>query len=821
MAIFMINFASSVEVWNDTKSLNLISYYKAGEVVGDVVDSYSTNNGIANPSLLRGVGGKNGFGYKFMNLSTSTVNFSTDWGYGASHSISMWVNVSGTERGIFMRVGGEQGKGFGLGVTDTGTLYGTCYGINDQNTGVQLKTGWVHVGVITNSSGKNQYFINGTSVAEFSLEAACNTPTIHTAQFGSSLTNDGGTIAYRFLNGSMDEIAIWERALTWTEMRDLYNEGAGLFFGGTTQSLVVNLTYPSNNSLHSDTNITFNATYTFSDMNIDNATYYFWNANNSIFNKTKINIDDALNYSTIILFNMSLGSVYHWNVHGCGHNTTDTICAWGNAGNYTFTSSAFTEGTRMSNNSVLETSRQLLQLEINGNPAISSASGYLWYNGTRYSSSVTDGTSGIYTATNLIDIPLNDYLANKTYIWEFIFVLSGGSIVRQNTSVFQQEVNKTYLNYCNATYTLQFINFTSRNAVNPFPKMNATFKMALNHWLGGGTTRRNYSYEDVSETMKNWTFCGSNNDSTYQVDASIEYDASGYAQNYYYLSNASLTNVTNAINIYLLNDSLATVTVLKVLDGAQNPKSGITISIQLYDVGTDTYYTVGMAKTSSDGTDIAYLNWYSSWYKFILTKEGDVLKIEEPSKISATPKIFTLQDTITFTFDKFRNFVYSLTFNNVTNNFILTFTKPSGLVDHGCLRVTKKTSYNDTQVCLVCESSASATVYCNINSYGNGTYIAKFYATGSLFDLETLVVTIGSNFAEEIYNLLGNDDATAYAFLFSGIVVSMFFISPVIAIIGVLLGMLGGAALGFTILNFSEFLGIVIIGGGIIWLLKR
>jgi hypothetical protein len=228
-----------------------------------------------------------------------------------------------------------------------------------------------------------------------------------------------------------------------------------------------------------------------------------------------------------------------------------------------------------------------------------------------------------------------------------------------------------------------------------------------------------------------------------------------------------------------------------------------------------------MAKTSSDGSDIAYLNWYSSLYKFVLTKDGNVLKVEEPSKISATPKIFTLQDSITFTFDKFRDFIYSLTFNNVTNNFILTFTKPSGLVEQGCLRVTKKTSYNDTQVCLVCESSTSATVYCNVGSYGNGTYIAKFYATGSLFDLETLIITIGGTFAEGIYNLLGNDDATAYAFLFSGIVVSMFFISPVIAIVGLILGMLGGAALGFTILNFTTFLGIVIIGGLIIWLLKR
>jgi hypothetical protein len=167
------------------------------------------------------------------------------------------------------------------------------------------------------------------------------------------------------------------------------------------------------------------------------------------------------------------------------------------------------------------------------------------------------------------------------------------------------------------------------------------------------------------------------------------------------------------------------------------------------------------------------------------------------------------------------DFVYSLIYNDVTQNFVLTFTKPSGLVDQGCLRVTKRTAYNDTEVCLTCESSVSATLYCNIGSYGNGTFIAHFYATGSWYDLDWLEKTIGGTFAKTIYELLGNEDATAYAFFFSVIVVAMFFLSPVLAIVGIILGILGGAALGFTMLNYTEFIGIVIIGGIIIWFVKR
>jgi len=49
----------------------------------------------------------------------------------------------------------------------------------------------------------------------------------------------------------------------------------------------------------------------------------------------------------------------------------------------------------------------------------------------------------------------------------------------------------------------------------------------------------------------------------------------------------------------------------------------------------------------------------------------------------------------------------------------------------------------------------------------------------------------------------------------------MFFISPIFAIIGLILGILGGAALGFTVLNYSEFIGIAIAGAVIAWFVRR
>jgi len=56
--------------------------------------------------------------------------------------------------------------------------------------------------------------------------------------------------------------------------------------------------------------------------------------------------------------------------------------------------------------------------------------------------------------------------------------------------------------------------------------------------------------------------------------------------------------------------------LLKPFNTAQNGIDDVLISIQRYDIGTDTFYTVAMAKTAGGvGEDLVYLNWYDTLYK--------------------------------------------------------------------------------------------------------------------------------------------------------------------------------------------------------------
>ncbi len=728
-------------------------------------------------------------------------NYGTNF-FNGSHSFNMWMRPAGVNNIYYI---GMDNPFLINGITANKQEIHIGNLIN--NTVAAPLNNWQMVTGTFNGTGIKVY-VNGTLIQTYIESPAQTSLDIF---IGTKFNSANDFI------GLIDEMGWWNITLNQTEIDELYNSGLGIAYGGgviTNLSVVLNT--PANNALinliYIDFNVTINTTAAIA---LDNSTLYIWDINGSIF-ITNVSLVPSTPLVERLwnLTDFVLGSEYTWNVKATGN---DSQVYWASS-NYTFTASAYSETIVTWNTSIYETTQQKFSQEISAVSSISSASAVLWYNGTSHVSTVQDLGGNVWNATNYLDIPLTNVSVNKTFFWEWTFTTSTQTL-KQNSTTYEQEVNRTYLILCNATYTNAFEYITTKNATNPFPNLNTTFKSAWRWWLGNGTIYRNYSYENLSEADHTFDFCLSPVDKTFTLNSVIEVDGVASAKNYHYLTNASVTNTSTPINIYLLRDDLAALTVLHVRDGAQNPLENVYIQIQAHDVGTDTFYTVGMARTSFNGEDIAYLNWYDTFYKFILIKDGEIIKTTNSYKITETPQIFEVTTEVTFPYNKFEDFIYTLYYNNATSNFVLTFTKPSGLVDKGCLRVIKRSAKNDSTVCNVCETSSSATLYCNIASYGNGTYIATFYATGSLLGIKTIIEFIGQT--NLLYDLIGNIDATAYAFLFSGIVLAMFFVSPVLAILGLLLGMLGGMFLGFQPLDYGGFIGIVLLGGVVIWYLNR
>ena len=76
-------------------------------------------------------------------------------------------------------------------------------------------------------------YINGTSVGSTTGSGSGTLATGYTA--GLHISSDNGTAAQAF-DGMMDEIGVWSRALTATEVTELYNSGNGLAYPFSTPS---------------------------------------------------------------------------------------------------------------------------------------------------------------------------------------------------------------------------------------------------------------------------------------------------------------------------------------------------------------------------------------------------------------------------------------------------------------------------------------------------------------------------------------------------------------------------------------------------------
>lgn len=584
---------------------------------------------------------------------------------------------------------------------------------------------------------------------------------------------------------------------------------------GTDLSVVLS----SPNNATSIINPEFNSSVSVlsGNLNITNATLNIWYKNGTLFNNTVTNstISPVTNTTSLNIGSLTTGS-YLWNVEYCGLNTSSNAVCEFSVNNNSVDFGYYVNENNYSTN-VYETETTNFAINITLPSSIISSIGVLHYNGTRHSTSSSSSTNPVFNKS--IDVDVGG--TSKNFFWE-LQITDSSTTHSFNTSNVVQNLNYSFIVLCNATVTTQAVNFTTYDAINPNPQVISTFKSNWEFWLGSGNVKKNYTYEDITETNSTQTFCISPSDRNFNVNADFEFDATGYAINNHYYTGAVLNSTKTNQSLYLLNDSLATITVLKVVNEFQQALADRVIHIQLYDIGTGTYKLVGMAKTNHNGEDIAYLNWYDSFYKFIILEGGDVVGNFDPYKVAATPQTFILQDSIQFSQDKFKNIQYSLYFNNATGNFVLTYVDTAGQISGGCLRVVRASASNYSTLYDQCLSATSGTLSYNIGINATGTYFATFYATGSPpFIIDTIEYI--SSILGSIYEQVGNLDGTIMAIMIVGTATMLgVMISPVVYVLLLLLGYIVALALGYQNPQFFlSFIGLASFGVLLIWYLKK
>ena len=187
---------------------------------GDATDLSGNYNGTAtNVTYVSGLFGDAGS----FNGSSSEVTVSSNALNINTISLSAWIKLSSLSgyQQIISNYSTDN-KGWGFRINDGGRLaYTTEVGVIIGTTVLSIETWYNVVCTVSSSDNSTKLYING------SLDGS----TTYTASlYGASNTNfhigSFGNVDVQYLNGSIDQVRIFDRAITSTEVTTLYNEVA-------------------------------------------------------------------------------------------------------------------------------------------------------------------------------------------------------------------------------------------------------------------------------------------------------------------------------------------------------------------------------------------------------------------------------------------------------------------------------------------------------------------------------------------------------------------------------------------------------------------
>jgi hypothetical protein len=270
----------------------------------------------------------------------------------------------------------------------------------------------------------------------------------------------------------------------------------------------------------------------------------------------------------------------------------------------------------------------------------------------------------------------------------------------------------------------------------------------------------------------------------------------------YYLLNASISNTSQHIPLYLLEAEDSTTFIIKVQDQKLSPVEDVLVYIQKYYPEDGTFKTVQIAMTDSNGETVGFYETEITDYKhIIIDSSGEVLLETSPQKVVGKEVPFTLTftvgDALDYPWEVFEDnpsISTSINYNFTSELVSYTYIDSAGTTSLGRLVVLELSKSNST-IRVVCNSSSSessATITCNMSGQEEGNYIAYGY-------IEDDIVTVYPFEISTTRDILGREGLLAGLFIIM-IAGFAFIWNPTAGIVGI-----EGAIIFVSIIGLISF----------------
>lgn len=835
MGLLLISMCSA-STWTADLNVGLRAYYNFS-TLDDSIDNATnglirvgTSRAVINNASCMSVGDTKCFyfdGTADHRLSHEDNNAdivfnATSIGF-SEYTYSGWIKVTGSNLSNYVFIGKGNVASWIMRHDNTNELIAILGGNNIVKTVTNgfPTNKWEMWTLTINLTDTCLYFNNTLQVCKGSQGYANSNNYI--TGFGGVDEQDGNELI-----GYMDEWAFYNRTLSQAEITQLYNSGDGLTytssFPAANFSINITLKSPLNNSQSGLLEQEMIANITGQGLEtINNATYYVWFTNGTLLNKTtNLTINNDINVSYLNISNFQRGN-YYWNVYACGSNSTQTVCNWSNAGNFSLSTSVSVdqESYPLYTN---ETSYQNFSANITITAGSTLFAVKLIYNGTSYLGSYKSLGSNQYLVSKAIDIPLLNNIgivnnSNISFKWTFEF-LESSIIVSSNSTERNVNVSKIYLKQCNAGTSPMFANITAYNETNRSLVLSA-IDLTFDFWLGRGTVTKNYSYTSSTETGS-YAFCSTENQ-TLNASAKIIASATGFTKRTFYLNKERWNNLTTNISLYL--PSAGTNVIVEVKDSGLSPLAGYFVKVYRYYAENNTYIPIIKAKTDVYGQFVAKLIENEVIYQFefldsnnVVQKRTSDLTVACRATICVLP--FILEDTTNDT-ERFQNITdYDWTFNydNTTRTFTFTWNDVSGKSATNWLKV-ERYQWNGTSVaCNTSSTASSGTLTCVLNNV-NASYQAQVFrvvGSGEWRRIGYLSIEVGS-----ISHVTYGTEGLFWSFILLMTMIAIGYYYPPVGVGLYLIGSLLLSYLKIIYMNPAIFIAELVIGIAFIWAFAR
>lgn len=339
----------------------------------------------------------------------------------------------------------------------------------------------------------------------------------------------------------------------------------------------------------------------------------------------------------------------------------------------------------------------------------------IYYNNTDFNGTFSSDNTSANVLMTSPSLPLG--VSNVTLsLLANISVQYGANTFTRNFTVQYQTVSQFDLYNCsetsafNKSLTLRL--FHDELLTQNIGTVDVTFEV----WQQNRNNSKNFSFGFSGAS--NYTICLFPQDTNVTTEAQFQYQGNDFALRNYWLINALLSNTSQTVDLFMINSSKSTDTILDINDENDDPIEGEFIKVLKYYIDEGIHRTVEICKTDSNGQCLIRVEHDNPFYMLVFEKDNIENSRTVDFQFTTSTLFFTINllDSFITTFNQLDSISNSLVYDNITGNATFSFSDTSGVSQQGCLRVTKDTGWGRQLLVDKCVSSSTGIISENIGT---------------------------------------------------------------------------------------------------------